>query len=89
LKKDKTQTDPLPSWHEGPTKESILRFVERVTTEGGVDFVPPLERIAVFDNDGILWIDEPLHMTATPTRLGRYGRKGGGMENSPDQGQTQ
>jgi hypothetical protein len=61
LKEDKTQTDPLPSWHEGPTKESILHFVERVTTEGGVGFVPPLARIAVFDNDGTLWSEKPFY----------------------------
>lgn len=55
------QTDSLPSWNEGPSKESILRFVEQVTAEGGVDFVPPLERIAVFDNDGTLWSEKPFY----------------------------
>ncbi len=61
MKENKTQTDPLPSWREGPTKESILHFVEGVTTEGGVDSVPPLERIAVFDNDGTLWSEKPFY----------------------------
>jgi hypothetical protein len=55
------QTDPLPSWNEGPSKESILRFIEVVTTEGGAEFVPPLDRIAVFDNDGTLWSEKPFY----------------------------
>jgi phosphoserine phosphatase len=59
----RTQTgppDPLPSWNEGPAREAILRFVQRVTTPGGPDFVPEEERIAVFDNDGTLWAEKPL-----------------------------
>jgi hypothetical protein len=55
------QTDPLPSWHEVPSKASILRFVEAVTCEGGAEFVPPLDRIAVFDNDGTLWSEKPFY----------------------------
>jgi hypothetical protein len=55
------KTDPLPSWNEGAAKESILRFVERVTTERGQDFAPPLDRIAVFDNDGTLWSEKPFY----------------------------
>ncbi len=51
--------DPLPSWNDGPTKQAILSFVERVTTKDGPDFVPPAERIAVFDNDGTLWSEQP------------------------------
>ena len=43
------ETDPLPSWNDGPTKQSIVDFVTRVTTEGGPDFVKPEERIATFD----------------------------------------
>jgi hypothetical protein len=53
--------DPLPSWNKGPTKQSILQFVERVTTQGGADFVPPEERIATFDNDGTLWSEQPAY----------------------------
>ena len=53
--------DPLPSWNEGPSKASIIRFVERVSTPGGKDFVAPAERIAVFDNDGTLWSEQPLY----------------------------
>jgi len=53
-------TDPLPSWNDGPAKKSIVAFVERVTKEGLPDFVPVLERIATFDNDGTLWCEKPL-----------------------------
>lgn len=56
------QTDPLPSWNEGPTKASIIDFVTRVTTQGGADFVAPAERIAVFDNDGTLWVEQPMYV---------------------------
>jgi phosphoglycolate phosphatase-like HAD superfamily hydrolase len=52
---------PLPSWNEGPTKQSIINFVRGVTTAGGPHFVKPEERIAVFDNDGTLWSEQPLY----------------------------
>jgi len=52
--------DPLPSWNDGPAKQSILTFVEKVTKSGSPDFVPVPERIAVFDNDGTLWCEQPL-----------------------------
>ena len=48
------QTDALPSWNDGATKKAITEFVSRVTVQGGSDFVPPAERVAVFDNDGTL-----------------------------------
>lgn len=51
--------DPLPSWNEGPAKQSIVTFVEKVTREGSPDFVPVPERIATFDNDGTLWSEKP------------------------------
>ncbi len=53
--------DPLPSWNEGKAKQSITAFVQRVTTRGSKDFVPPAERIAVFDNDGTLWAEQPMY----------------------------
>ncbi len=53
--------DPLPSWNEGPSKAAILDFVARITKEGGPDFVPGGERIAVFDNDGTLWSEQPVY----------------------------
>jgi phosphoglycolate phosphatase-like HAD superfamily hydrolase len=51
--------DPLPSWNDGPAKQSIIAFVTKVTTLGSPDFVPPAERIATFDNDGTLWSEQP------------------------------
>jgi phosphoglycolate phosphatase-like HAD superfamily hydrolase len=57
--------DPLPSWNDGAAKKSITDFVAHVTTEGGADFVPPAERIAVFDNDGTLWCEQPIYFQAT------------------------
>jgi phosphoglycolate phosphatase-like HAD superfamily hydrolase len=56
--------DPLPSWNEGAAKSAIISFVERVTSEGSPDFVPVAERIAVFDNDGTLWPENPLPFQA-------------------------
>ena len=52
--------DPLPSWNEGAAKAAILDYVARVTAENGPDFVPVPERIAVFDNDGTLWPENPM-----------------------------
>ena len=49
----------LASWNEGKAREAILGFVQRVTTDGP-DFVPPADRIASFDNDGTLWVEQPL-----------------------------
>jgi hypothetical protein len=56
------QTDPLPSWNDGTVKQSILNFVTAVTREGSSDFVPPDERIATFDNDGTLWVEQPMYV---------------------------
>ena len=56
------QRDPLPSWNEGATKASILDFVARVTTQGGPFFVPAEQRIAPFDNDGTLWVEQPMYV---------------------------
>jgi phosphoserine phosphatase len=52
--------DPLPSWHDGAAKQSIIEFVEKVTKLGSPDFVPVPERIATFDNDGTLWCEQPM-----------------------------
>lgn len=57
-------TDPLPSWHDGPAKRSILAFVEKVTQEGSPSFVPEADRIATFDNDGTLWCEQPAPVQA-------------------------
>lgn len=56
--------DPLASWHSGETKDSIVEFVELVTDRSSPHFVPPAERIAVFDNDGTLWAEQPLYFQA-------------------------
>ena len=52
--------DPLPSWNDSASKRAILEFVGKVATEGSPDFVPAPERIAVFDNDGTLWVEQPV-----------------------------
>lgn len=53
--------DPLPSWNDGPSKRSIIDFVAKVTTPGSSHFIPPAERLAVFDNDGCLWSEQPVY----------------------------
>jgi len=54
--------DPLPAWRDGKVKQAIVRFVEEVTQKGGTAFIPPAERIAVFDNDGMLWVEQPMYV---------------------------
>ena len=53
--------EELPSWTDGPARDAIVRFVADVTTDGGPRFVPEPERVAVFDNDGTLWAEQPLY----------------------------
>ena len=53
--------DPLPSWNDGPAKQAIEAFVRKVTDKSGNDYVPPADRIAVFDNDGTLWAEKPVY----------------------------
>ena len=53
---------PLASWNDGPAKQGIVTFVAAVTQKGGKDFVPEPERIAVFDNDGTLWSEQPIYV---------------------------
>jgi phosphoserine phosphatase len=50
----------LASWNDTPARQAIVEFVEGSTREGGADYVPPSERIAVFDNDGTLWCEKPM-----------------------------
>ena len=52
---------PLLSWSDSPSKKAILDFVGKVTTNDTPSFVPPAERIAVFDNDGTLWSEQPYY----------------------------
>ena len=56
-----TQADPLPSWNDGPAKKAILEFVAAVTDKNGKDYVKPSDRIATFDNDGTLWVEQPMY----------------------------
>jgi len=51
----------LPSWQDGAAKQAIVAFVEDVTDEESKSFVPAAERIAVFDNDGTLWSEQPIY----------------------------
>lgn len=53
--------DPLPSWRDGPNKRAILELARAVARRGSSDYLPPEERIAVFDNDGTLWVEQPLY----------------------------
>ena len=55
------QSDPLPSWNDTGPKAAIVSFVEKVSKQGSPDFVPEPERIAVFDNDGTLWVEQPMY----------------------------
>lgn len=56
-----TKTDPLPSWNEGSPKQAIISFVEDVTDTTSANFIPVLDRIATFDNDGTLWSEQPIY----------------------------
>jgi hypothetical protein len=57
----RAQADPLPSWNDSAAKARIVAFVQAVTEPGGKDYVPPADRIAVFDNDGTLWAEQPVY----------------------------
>ncbi|HET9716080.1 MAG TPA: HAD family hydrolase [Pseudolabrys sp.] len=56
------QANPLPSWKDGKTRQSILDFVAAVTREGSPGFVPVPQRVAAFDNDGTLWCEHPMYV---------------------------
>ena len=58
------QTVPLPSWNDGPAKQAIISFVKDVTDKSGNKFVDPEDRIATFDQDGTLWVEQPLYTQA-------------------------
>lgn len=60
-----TETDPLPSWTAGPAKKAIVEFVRTVTEKESPHFVPVAERIATFDNDGTLWVEQPAYTQVT------------------------
>ena len=56
--------NPLPAWNPGPAKDTILKFVADVTDPASPSYVPPADRIAVFDNDGTLWTEKPIPVQA-------------------------
>ncbi|MFO0880555.1 MAG: HAD family hydrolase [Gemmataceae bacterium] len=62
LAQEANPKDPLPSWNPGPTKKAILDFVARTTREGSRDHVAVPDRVAVFDNDGTLWCEQPMYV---------------------------
>jgi hypothetical protein len=53
--------DPLPSWSDGPAKDAIVKFVHAMTDAASPEFVAPAERIATFDQDGTLWVEQPIY----------------------------
>jgi hypothetical protein len=56
-----TAAEVLPSWNDGPAKQAVIDFVRTTTTQGSANFVPPEERIAEFDQDGTLWVEQPVY----------------------------
>jgi phosphoglycolate phosphatase-like HAD superfamily hydrolase len=61
----RAQSDPLPSWNDGPAKQAIVKFVQTTTDQSSPKFVPPAERIATFDQDGTLWVEHPMYTQVT------------------------
>lgn len=57
--------EALPSWNDSAARQAIAAFVEKTTRPGSPDWVPVDERIAVFDNDGTLWAEQPIYVQAT------------------------
>jgi hypothetical protein len=55
------QSDPLPSWNDGPAKKAIIEFVQATTDKSNPQFVPPEARIATFDQDGTTWVEQPMY----------------------------
>lgn len=55
------KTDPLPSWNEGKTKAAIIDYIKDVTNKESANFIPEIDRIATFDNDGNLWSEQPAY----------------------------
>ena len=62
---------PPPSWNDGVAKTAIVTFVRAVTDKKGKDDVAPSDRIAVFDNDGTLWSEQPLYFQFLFTAAGQ------------------
>ena len=60
----RAQTAPLSSWNDGAAKQAILDFVKATTDRTSENYVPPMDRIATFDQDGTLWVEQPLYAQA-------------------------
>jgi phosphoglycolate phosphatase-like HAD superfamily hydrolase len=77
--------DPLPSWNGGACKRQLLDFVARVTREGSADFIAPAERVAVHDNDGTLWPENPMPFQAAFAldELGQHVRTDPALASDP------
>ena len=58
------QRDPLQSWNDGPSKQAIVAFVTAAVKRGDPGYIAPADRIAVFDNDGTLWAEQPNYVQA-------------------------
>ena len=54
-------SDPLPSWNEGPARQALVEFVRKTTDAASPQFVAPAERVATFDQDGTLWVEQPMY----------------------------
>jgi phosphoglycolate phosphatase-like HAD superfamily hydrolase len=57
--------EPLPSWNDGPARQAIIAFVQSTTTPDSEHFVVPEERVATFDQDGTLWVEQPMYTQLT------------------------
>ena len=57
-------SDPLPSWNEGPARKAILQFVKDTTDRESPKYLHPKDRIATFDQDGTLWVEQPIYVQA-------------------------
>ena len=55
------EPDPLPSWNDGASKQAIVDFVTKVTEPESADYVPIKDRVTTFDNDGTLWLEQPMY----------------------------
>jgi hypothetical protein len=66
----------LPSWNDGPAKQSVIDFVRAATEQGGPKFVLPEERIATFDQDGTLWVEHPMYSQVIYLPRSRPGGRG-------------
>ena len=61
VRAEERANDPLPSWNDGPAKQTILQFVRDTTDKTSAKFVRAEERIATFDQDGTLWVEHPMY----------------------------